>query len=227
MKLRKRLENSDTLAAVLSWGLAGYLRICFATTRWENVEVGGLEEDLKNGPIILVLWHGRLLFGPSAWPIELSPLFTLRDPSPAGRLSSDTQTRLGMQPIMMHANASNFTASKKILQHIRKGNSLAMTADGPMGPNQNAKQAPIEWARATGCPVYLFAWSARRNKRLGTWDKMMMPVPFTRGAYIYRKWETDVPRKIDAAGYTALRRKLSDDLDRVVAEADALAGGAE
>ena len=52
----------------------------------------------------------------------------------------------------------------------------------------------------------------------------MMPVPFTRGAYAFRKWETDVPRKIDAAGYTALRRKLSDDLDRVVAEADALAG---
>ncbi len=218
MNLGKSIRNSKTLLGFLSWILATYLRFCFATTRWRRVGLDDLADDLKDGPIILVLWHSQLLFGPSAWPNNLSRLFTLRDPSHAGRLSSATQTRLGMEPIMMQDKASNFSASRKILQVIRDGHSLGMTADGPLGPARDAKQAPLEWARASGRPVYLFSWSARRTMRLDTWDKMMIPLPFTRGTYGYRRWNRDVPRKIDAQGYTRIRGELSDSLDNFMFE---------
>lgn len=222
MNLRKRLENSTVLAALLSWILAVYVWFCFVTTRWQVKGLNDLAADLKKGPVIYILWHGRVVYGPSAWPGNLGQLFTLMDPSPIGRVASRTQAILGMKPIAMNESTSNFAASRKVLRVARDGHSIGIAADGPRGPGRDAKQAAIEWARATGCPVYMFAWSAKRSVGLNTWDNMIMPVPFTRGAYVYRKWQTDVPRKVDAAGYTALRRKLSDDLDLVTAEADAL-----
>jgi lysophospholipid acyltransferase (LPLAT)-like uncharacterized protein len=224
MKLRERLDNSDLLAAILSAVLAVYLRLCFATTRWQRQGLDDLALDLRDGPIILVLWHSRLMFGPSAWPRPLADLYTLRESSPAGRLSSETQSRLGMKPVMMTQIASNFAASRQILRLIRGGNSLGMTADGPLGPARKAKQAPLEWARATGRPVYLFAWSARRSFRLKTWDRMMIPLPFTRGVYGYRRWPVAVARKLDQSDYLRLRADLSAALDQQMHEIDRAAG---
>ena len=195
--------------------LAGYIWLCFATTRWQVTGLDDLATDLKDGPVIYVLWHGDVMFGPSAWPNKLGRLFTLMDPSPIGRVASRTQAILGMKPISMNQNASNFAASRKILQVIRDGHSIGIAADGPQGPARNAKQATLEWARASGRPVYLFSWSTKRCKRLNTWDKMKMPMPFTKGVYTFRKWQTVVPRKIDADGYTHLRAELSRELDAV------------
>ena len=99
-----------------------------------------------------------------------------------------------------------------------------MTADGPLGPAGDAKQAPVEWARATGRPVYMFAWSARRSVRLRTWDRLVLPVPFTRGSYGYRRWDTDVPHKLTADDYVWLRKDLSANLNLITREMDDLAG---
>ncbi len=224
MSLRRRLENSDILVAVFARLLAAYVWFCFRTTRWR---IDGLEDmaaELRDGPVIYVLWHSRVVYGPSAWPQHLARLYTLMDPSPIGRVASRTQAILGMQPISMRAHASNFAASRKILGVIRNGDSVGIAADGPKGPDRDAKQATLEWARATGRPVYLFAWSAKRGMRLKTWDRLIVPLPFTKGAYVFRRWQTDVPRKMDAAGYDNLRADLSTHLDMVTADADRLAG---
>ena len=226
MNFRRRLENSDILAALLSSVLANYLRLCFATTRWKTHGLDDLAADLRDGPIVLVLWHSRLLFGPSAWPRRLSRVFTLRDPSPAGRLSSETQTRLGMEPVNMQPNASNFAASRRILSVIRDGHSLGMTADGPLGPAQMAKRAPVEWARATGRPVYVFAWSARRSIHLKTWDRLVLPLPFTRGSYGFQRWKTVVPHKVAPEHYQQLQNGLTDVLNQITTDMDQDAGAA-
>ncbi len=223
MKLRHRLEKSNTLAAVLAWLLAPYVWFCFATTGWKIEGCDDLATDLLDGPVIYVLWHKDVMFGASAWPGKLGRLFTLMDPSPIGRVASRTQAILGMKPISMNENASNFAASRNILQVIRDGHSIGIAADGPRGPARVAKQATLEWARASGRPVYLFSWSARRCARLNTWDKMKMPLPFTNGVYAFRKWPTEVPRKLDAAGYSRLRGELSDSLDALTSELRALA----
>lgn len=224
MTFRKRLENSDTLAALLSWIMATYTRFCFSTTKWQIEGLDTLKADLAAGPVILVVWHQRLMFGPSAWPSELAEVWTLLDPSPAGRLAAATQARLGMRPIKMRENATNFAAARTVLKTVRSGKSLGIAADGPRGPNRVVRQAPVEWARALGCPVYFFAWSATRQSRLSSWDRLLMPKPFTKGAYVFQRWDETVPGKLDAAGYQNYREKMADALNRVTDRADTKAG---
>jgi len=219
--LRKRMEKSKLLEALLSGILASYMRFCFLTTRWQKDGLEELQNALQSGPVILVCWHSRLFGATLAWPRKTAPLSTLRDPSPAGRLSAATQRRLGLQPHEMAANSSNIAASRSILKLIRDGRSLGLTADGPEGPARQAKTATIEWARATGVPVFLFAWSARRAVRLNTWDRLLLPMPFTRGAYGFRRWRAEVPRRLDASATTALQTRLTASLDTWMHDMDA------
>lgn len=224
MSFRKRLENSKTLEWVLSWLLAGYLRLCLRTTRWQSEGLDDLRQALKDGPIILVLWHSRLLFGPAHWPRDISQLSTLRDPSPAGRLSAATQRRFGLDPFAMADGKSNRAASREILKRFADGVSLGLTADGPTGPARELKGAPAEWARATGLPVFFYAFSVTRGKRLGTWDQMLLPLPFSKGAFIYRRWKDDIPRRCDGPTLEQKRLAMGAALDEAQAAADAMLG---
>jgi len=223
MSLRNRLENSDLLHRLLSAVLAVYLRLCLRTTRWQAEGLDDLIAALRQGPIILVLWHSRIMLGPAHWPSHMAPLATLRDTSPAGKLSGATQARFGMHPIAMSDRASNQTASRRVLKIIRGGTSLGLTADGPLGPARRLKPPPLDWARASGVPVFVYAYACP-GWRVSTWDKMLMPRPFGRGAYVYRRWNATIPKRPDAEHLAELAAALQAQLNQATSDADALVG---
>ena len=224
MSFRKRLEDSKSVEWLLGLFLSSYLRFCMRTTKWSNDGLDDLRAALKDGPVVLVLWHSRILYGPAHWPRETAPLSTLRDPSPAGRLSAATQSRFGMEPFAMHDKKSNRAASREILRRFADGISLGLTGDGPIGPALEMKTPPVEWARATGRPVFFYAFSVRRHRRLSAWDNMMIPLPFTTGKFIYRQWEQTVPRRASAEEMDALRQEMQDALSKTQADADLAIG---
>lgn len=214
------------LTAILGRILAAYLRFCFATGRWQAIGLDDLGAALKDGPVVKLFWHGRLMLAPLAWPTDLGPIAAPRDPSPAGRLSADTQKFLGTDPFELAARGGDKAVLKAAMQKVRAGSSLGLSADGPKGPALKVRRPPIDWTRATGRPVFLFAWSSRRALRLHTWDRLMIPLPFVGGTWIYRRWDGSVPRRLDQAGYRDVGRKLAAALNAVADEADRLAGRA-
>jgi lysophospholipid acyltransferase (LPLAT)-like uncharacterized protein len=94
-----------------------------------------------------------------------------------------------------------------------------LTGDGPLGPVHVVKDAALDWARATGCPVFVYAYFVKRHRRLKTWDNMLMPLPFTRGVSVYQRWTSDVPRRADDATLALLRADLKTALDAASARA--------
>lgn len=215
MGLKQRLERSDAVAGLLGRISAGYLRLCRATTRWDRQGFDALAAALADGPAIMVTWHDGALLGPMLWPLEMGPLTTLRDTSPSGRVSGALQARLGLLPIAMEARASNRAASRAILRRVNEGVSIGLTADGPKGPARQMKPATLDWARVTGRPVFVFAAATRRHHRMDSWDRMIMPLPFSRGRVIFRLWRDDLPRKADEATLEALRLELTAALEDV------------
>lgn len=222
MKLRKRIENSIWLERSVSWALSSYLRVCMRTTKWNGSGRQELIDALRDGPVILVLWHSRLLYAHMHWPRDVAKISTLRNTSPAGRLAAATQARFGMHAFAMHEKKSNRSASREILRRVRDGTSLGLAADGPMGPAREMKSATTDWVRATGCPVFFYAFSVRGHKRLSTWDKMMLPLPFTKGAYVYRRWDGQVGRRATEAEIAENLQDMKTSLDAVQAETDAM-----
>ena len=215
MNLRKRLESSEMLAGLLGRMVAGYLRLCNRTTRWTKIGHEDLQSALAQGPVILVLWHEFSLMAPVHWPVKYGQLSSLRDTSPIGMVSGAVQARFGLDPMAMSAKMSNRATSREILRRVQQGKSIGLTGDGPLGPVHVVKDAALDWARATGCPVFVYAYAVKRHKLLKTWDRMVLPLPFTRGTSVYLRWQSDVPRRADGAAIDLLRTDLKTTLDAV------------
>jgi len=225
LTLRKRIVASPRLSALMAGGLgrfiAGWVRLCHATTRWERRGDDALLAALAQGPVILILWHECSLMGPRHWPIRKGRLSTLRDTSPIGMVSGAVQARFGLEPVAMAAKGGNRGASRAVMRRLQEGSSIGMTGDGPIGPARVMKSAPLDWARATGAPVFLYAYAMQRHRRVNSWDRMVMPLPFTRGVSVYRRWDADVPRRADEGQIAALVADLGHALDAVTQEAEA------
>lgn len=224
MSLRKRIEKSETLAALLA-GIAGrYLAFCNRTTNWKVEGLEALEADLENGPVLLVMWHSRSIMGALHWPVAAGPLSSLYDRSPIGRISGALQRRVGLQPMEMSKRRSNLAASRIVLKRVREGVSIGMTGDGPLGPALAFKDAPLEWARVTGMPVYGYAFSTTKGQRLKSWDQMLVPRPYGTGAVVFVRFSGEIPRKPSDIAREELREALTTFLNDLTAQADSLAG---
>ena len=215
MTLRQRIEQSKFLIWLVALIANSYLMLCLRTTRWEFRGVDALKADLADGPVLFLMWHGRLLFAPHHWPHEAGPLASIHDTSPIGRVVGAVHKRVGLKPMEMSANLSNMAASRIVLKRFRDGASIGMAADGPQGPIQKMRDAPLEWARVMKRPVYGYAFSVKRHRILGSWDKMMLPLPFTRGFAVFQRYEGGVPVKGDETTTEAARVGLSELLDEV------------
>ena len=222
--LRRRIENSALLARVLATVIAWYLRFCRKTTSWEVRGLEALEADMADGPVLCALWHGRLLMIAPHWPRQFGSLSCLHDTAPIGRAAGALQAYFGLQPIEMSAKRSNVTASRVVMKRARDGVSIGITADGPIGPGFEVQDAPLEWARIMQRPIYGYAFATKRHKTLKTWDDMMLPLPFTKGAIVFDRLDVSVQRKAKVEQIEAGRAAMKRELDRVMQAADDLAG---
>ena len=209
--LRKRLNHSRLLASILARIVGSYLRLCNATTKWQIEGLDALKADLADGPVLLVMWHERSLMGPVHWPVKAGQLSSLYDRSAVGRVSGAMQRQFGLQPMEMSNKTSNITASRQILHRVRDGISIGMTGDGPLGPARQVKDAPLDWARTMQRPVYAYAFTTKRHRRLDTWDNMMMPLPFTTGSLVFVKWDQTPARKATNDDHRDGMRQLLDE----------------
>jgi lysophospholipid acyltransferase (LPLAT)-like uncharacterized protein len=217
---RRRLENSTFLARAFATLIAWYLRLCIVTSKWEVHGVAALEKDLSDGPVLCALWHGRLLMIAPHWPRAAGSLSCLHDTAPIGRAAGALQAYFGLQPIEMSAKRSNLAASRMVMKRAKDGISIGITADGPTGPGFAVKDAPLEWARTMQRPIYGYAFATKRHRILRTWDSMMVPLPFTRGAVVFERLDVTAPRKADTAQVEAARVAMQAGLNRVTDAAD-------
>ena len=224
MSLRKRIENSKTLANMLAAIAGTYLAWCQRTVRWESRGLDELGAALAEGPVLLVMWHSRCLMAAEHWPVADAPLSSLNNNSPVGRLAGALHRRRGLKPTEMSRRLSNRAASRTVLKRVREGVSIGLTGDGPIGPALQVKDAPIEWARVTGLPLFCYAFSTQRQKRMSSWDKMLLPRTYAKGAFVFRRFRGEIPRKLGPDGKEQVRAEICDFMKATTAEADAMIG---
>jgi len=224
MKRDHRPPDTTFAERLASRFIATYIHLCKATTRWTKIGWDEVRDAAAVQPIIIVFWHSRSVLGPSDWPNPDVPLIGLYVTNRDGRISAGMLALMGLVPLGMAADESNRSMSMRVLRRVRKGNCMGLTADGPRGPARVLGDAPLEWARITGCPIYVYANSVRRQRRLPGWDRLLFPFPFNRGASVFRKWDCAVPRTASPEKLQEYRASLTDALDQVTEMADSLVG---
>lgn len=216
-----RTSRGEALASAL---ISFWIRLCLRTMRWTRKGEDELLEARRNGPVILVFWHSRVVMGSALVPRETLPLVALFNMNRDGRIAGGVQHRFGFRPIGMGGKGGEIRSARAVLGALKDGYSLAIPGDNARVGARNLAPAPLDWARKTGAPVFVHANSASRQKRLPGWDRMLFPLPFSRGASIYRRWDGNLSRHASADEIAAARDSLSEALDAVIIEADALVG---
>ncbi|NRB00826.1 MAG: DUF374 domain-containing protein [Rhodobacteraceae bacterium] len=223
--MRKRIADSEWLNNAVAGLLARYVAFCHWTTRWDRDGFDELRSHLQSGePAVMCLWHQRLLMAPYLFDLETAPICTLNSTARAGRMGGRIVEKLGFEVEAMDPGATSVAVTRSVLKRIANGYSVGMTTDGSHGPPRISKTHPILWARASGKPIFTVAYASRRVLKLPTWDKMHLPLPFTRGALLVRRFDHDIPRKMSGDALEALRNELDIALDAVTDAADRRAG---
>ncbi len=227
MSLRKKIADSPRFNRAVEGVLAAYVRFAFRTSRWQRTGFEEMDACVRRGePVIFVLWHQRLIMAPYLFDTSLGRICALTSGARAGRLAGQILVRLGFETIPMHSHTRHVALSREVLRRTKAGCSIGLAADGPRGPARICSDVPITWARSTGCRVFTVAFAERKVLRLPTWDKQMLPLPFSSGVLLCEEWQETVPRKPSDEEVSHLRHKLSRALDKITDEADHAVGQA-
>lgn len=178
----------------------------------------------RGEPVIFVLWHQRLIMAPYIFDTSQGRICALTSAARAGRLAGQILVRLGFETIPMSSHQRHVALSREVLRRTKDGCSIGLAADGPRGPARQSSQVPVMWARMTGCRVFTVAFAEKRVIKLPTWDRQMLPVPFSRGVFLCEEWTETVPKKPTEAESDTLQASLSNALDAVTDHADHAAG---
>ncbi len=221
VSLRKKIADSAWFNRAVESAFAAYIRFAHGTSRWQRTGFEAMDEVLRSGsPVIVALWHQRLMMSPYLFDASLGRICTLTSSARAGRLAGQVQARFGFETIAMSSHKRHVALSREVLGRIKAGYSIGIATDGPRGPARVASTVPLVWARASGIPVFVVAFSARRVIRFPTWDRMMLPAPWTRGVLMCKPWDHAVPRRASDAQTEALRIKLETALNEITDAAD-------
>ncbi|MEO3478903.1 DUF374 domain-containing protein [Phaeobacter sp. CAU 1743] len=221
MSLRKRIADSPRFNRTIEGLFAAYVRFAYRSSRWQRSGFEEMDACVKRGePVIFVLWHQRLIMAPYLFDTSLGRICALTSAARAGRLAGQILVRLGFETIPMSSHKRHVALSREVLRRTKEGCSIGIAADGPRGPARISSGVPITWARMTGCRVFTVAFAEKKVLKLPTWDKQMLPLPFSRGVLICQEWQETVPKKPTDDEAEALRQSLEQALDQITDKAD-------
>jgi len=213
--------------------IGGYMLFVGVTTRWERINRAAVEPFWKpdGGRLIACIWHGRFplihklwSFGPSVPKAKM-----LISNSREGGIVAHTSRTVGAEVIRGSAAKGRQTkggvdALRSMARHIESGGVMAMTPDGPRGPRMRVKKGPIQLAKLTGAPLLAIAWASSNRIVIDSWDSFMLPLPFGRGALIWGNPIAAPSGEADDDEIEAVRLALENEMNRIAAEADRIAG---
>ena len=99
------------------------------------------------------------------------------------------------------------------------------TPDGPRGPEREVQAGTILLARISRAPLLPMSFSAERAWRLRSWDRLIVPKPFSR-LHVVIGEPIEVPRELGEGGREAMRSHLETAIRKTDDSAALLAGTA-
>lgn len=211
------------MQSFLAGAAAGLIGLVRRTTRWQVVnEQAAKAAWAGEQPLIVAFWHNRLAMMPYCWP-SARPFHMLISAHPDGRLIAKTVAHFGIDAVAGSSRRGGAEALRALVRLARDGASIGITPDGPRGPRMRIREGALALARLSGVPIVPAAVSVRRRIVLGTWDRLIIALPFSRGAMVWGN-PIAVPRDADDTMLTHLQDHLEQELNRITAEADAMVG---
>jgi lysophospholipid acyltransferase (LPLAT)-like uncharacterized protein len=178
----------------------------------------GAPPSLDTRPLILAFWHSCIFPAIYAW--RNLQIRVMSSDSFDGEYTGRIIRKFGFVKVRGSSSKGAVRALLGMRREIEQNATVAFTIDGPRGPRYVAKPGPVVLARATGVPMVAFHIALENPWILNTWDKSMIPKPFSR-ALLRVSRKIHVPEDSGDAERERYHAELQAALDRVRTFAEA------
>ena len=198
--------------ALITWSAWLFIRIIGPTLRYEvTVEDGGPPGGWIQ-PAVWVFWH-RCIF-PAVWFFRDRRIGVMTSSSFDGEYIARIIRKFGFEAVRGSSTRGGVRALLGMHTICEDGRTAAFTIDGPKGPRYVAKPGPVLLARNTQTPLVAFYLAVERAWVLNSWDRLMIPKPFSQVAlHISRMMQ--VPKDAGHEQLAVYHAEMQAALDRV------------
>ena len=183
--------------------------ICGLTWRFEVLAPEGVTPTVfgeKSPPKIFCFWHQCVL--PCTVYFRYSRAVILISQSFDGELITRILKMFGFDAVRGSSSRGAREGLLGLANVIETGRTAIFTADGPLGPIYQTKMGPIKLAQMTGAPIGAFHLQPEHAWVIGSWDKFLVPKPFTRICVSWGPW-THVPSDLTTDQFEPKRQQLN------------------
>jgi lysophospholipid acyltransferase (LPLAT)-like uncharacterized protein len=208
----------------LKFRLAGRLgatlhRSLGATWRVRVEDDGPLREMRRERrPVILTFWHSRII--PLSYFHRGEGNVALVSEHEDGEYTTQILKRMGYATAARgSATRGGVQGLRGLLRAVREGRDIGITPDGPRGPARVLKEGVLVTAQLSGAPILPLAAGGPSFWSVGSWDRMIIPKPFSRVTLKYGALQF-IPRDATAADLAEHGARLTAELNRITDSVD-------
>jgi lysophospholipid acyltransferase (LPLAT)-like uncharacterized protein len=211
--LRKRLQ-----LFLITW--AGYLviRLICPTLRLRIEMEPDVPSDGRHAePIIWCFWHRCVI--PASYHFRDNQIAVMTSRSFDGEYIARIIGKFGYSAVRGSSSRGAVGALIGMRRELELNHPVAFTIDGPRGPRYVAKPGPVLLAKKTGRPIGCFYVAVEKAWVLNSWDRMVIPKPFS-PAVLYATSPIHVAADADDAQMTACHAQMQSGLERCMEKAE-------
>lgn len=199
------------------------IRVIGSTLRVAISYENGAQETLEQRPLIASFWHSCII--PATYICRGLGVRVMSSYSYDGEYMGRIIKKFGYVPVKGSSSRNPLRALLGLRRALEEGWTVAFTLDGPRGPRHKVKPGPVGLGRSTGLALTAFHAGVDKAWMLSSWDRMMIPKPFSRVLVRFGKL-IHVPRDASDEELARYNDELQAALDRVCEFADANASKA-
>jgi lysophospholipid acyltransferase (LPLAT)-like uncharacterized protein len=180
-----------------------------------RVQVIGAPADMSK--TIICGWHGRTFAFANLY--RNKGFWVIISHSRDGEMQAHIFRKFGFQIIRGSTGRGGAKALVESIRALKKGGTMAMTPDGPRGPSGIVQDGVMVMAQKSGAALLPGAFSAKKRFLAKSWDRYLVPYPFSRGIVLYSD-PIQVAKDATPEEVEVLRQKLESEMKRLEAEAE-------
>jgi hypothetical protein len=181
----------------------------------------GAQQTLDQRPLIGSFWHSCII--PATYICRNLGVRVMSSNSYDGEYMGRIIRKFGFVAVKGSSSRNAVRALLGLRRALEDGWTVAFTLDGPRGPRHKVKPGPVALARSSGVPLTMFHAAVDKAWVLNSWDRMMIPRPFSRVLVRFGKL-IPVPHNVSDEDIARYTDELQAALDRVCEFSEANVG---
>lgn len=155
------------------------LRALASTWRIRETDAQGRSVRPRDqlAPAVYALWHAELL--PLMMRYASAGVATMISHHRDGEIAAAVVRALGSRVVRGSSSSGGGAALEALVKLGLEGWPIAITPDGPRGPARHSKPGVVRLAARCGLPIVPTAAQPVSGWRLRSWDRFVVPRPFT------------------------------------------------